>query len=225
MPKESLNSYPNNKNENWVGYRDSKEFKRGLEQLENMVFLVGQAKILILAVALNLKKASEFEFQPEVISEQQVESMLSDLGVYFYKDQQSTDRFNKFLLDRGLEKDESIKYLIGVSPDALNEAIDASHSSVNVGESMEYPATAIEAFQKYDETGGKSVLPRDDTKRTDEEKAFSFFRMSVNNWEEEVKWLEQIIAGIKEYSPKIYQQVVVEYEFMEAFLRGQKSNS
>lgn len=110
-------------------------------------------------------------------------------------------------------------YLIGASPDTIGEAMEQTlrftegykdHEAF--GEAMDFPSTAITAWQEFIDTDdGASLLSMNDERLTDEEKAFKFFRFSKEHWEDEVQWIEQIIAGVKMYSPKIYQQVMSSY--------------
>lgn len=78
---ESHKQYPNNRFENWIAYRDSETFKSGIRTLERLSINL-QNKVVILATALNVKKASQIEFTDE-ISKKDFETMLSDLGLFF----------------------------------------------------------------------------------------------------------------------------------------------
>jgi hypothetical protein len=222
MKEESFFKYPNNKQENWVSYRDSIEFKRGLKELEEMSSVGSQSKVIILAVALNLKKAGGFYFNTETATHNDIEKMLSDLGVYFFRDIKDEERLK-------LRKDmysHSGSYLIGSTAESIGDAMEArqfSHKDLKTrhkvyGEAMDFPKTSVEAFaERYDldKDDDKDTLidvwDKDKDKLTDEERAFIFFRLSKDNWEEEIQWLEQIISGVKEYSPEIYKEVMMNY--------------
>jgi hypothetical protein len=87
----------------------------------------------------------------------------------------------------------------------------------NFGKAMEFPESAIEAYGRYRESRKEGFLiDFEEPQLTEEEKAFSFFRLSSQNWEKEIEWLEQIIVGVKEYSPRIYEQVMEEHKKMIA---------
>lgn len=218
MKEKMYESYPNNRQENWVGYRETESFKSGLEGLENIPGINNTHKMLILAVALNLKKATEFSIPPDLVEAHDIEKILSDLGIYFYRDTDANKRIDKRLQESGHdEKDRFMYYKIASTPDDLSEAIENAfiinrdgHKAF--GDSMEFPDTAIAAFQQYVKKGDtQALLPLDDVQLTEEERAFSFFRFSSENWEKEIQWLEQIIAGVKEYSPVLYNRIISDY--------------
>jgi hypothetical protein len=199
MSKESLSSYPNNKQENWIAYRESEEFRTGVKLLEEAKGIAPTSKALIMSVALNLKQAAEFESSDR--SQDEIEKMLSKLGVYFLRDEE-WEEFSQAPIP-------VLSYLIATTPDVLNKAINNTrptfdeHYGRNFGEAMEFPATSIDAWEY-----GEELLAPTDPRLTSEEKAFLFFRLSASDWEKEVEWLEQLIAGVKQYSPQIYNQVM-----------------
>lgn len=211
--KEDFFSHPNNKQENWITYRDSIEFKRGLKNLEESDAFWPKSKALILAVALNIKKAAEITFDKHVPYEE-IEKILSDLGIYFFRDEE------RELIDLQKNEIDNGRFIIGSTPNSIDEAIiktrpfyaDPNYDQ-KFGESMDFPQTSIDAFKKYRETYNQEVFidKNSDERLTYEEKAFLFFRLSSENWESEIQWLEQIISAVKEYSPKIYREVMEEY--------------
>jgi hypothetical protein len=79
---------------------------------------------------------------------------------------------------------------------------------------MGFPESAIQAYsearksENIDASG--LLLPMEDYEMylTEEERAFVFFRLSKENWLEEIEWIKQIITEIKKHSPEIYKQVV-----------------
>jgi len=103
-------------------------------------------------------------------------------------------------------------YIIGATIRDLDFAIEhakqISDSRELFGEAVDYPITAVRAFEQHLIERKDTLLPSDSSNLTDEEKAFTLFRLSKANWEEEIIWLEQIIAAVKEYSPEIYRQVM-----------------
>ena len=197
MSLENPREYPNNKQENWVAYRESPEFLRGIKKLEEFYKINHQSKLIVLAVALNVKKAGVFNAPDAEIS--YTEEMLSELGLFFYEDLEGKE----WLSQHGWKGDT--RYLIGATMSDLDEAIIASGKDdhIEFGRAMDFPETSVIAY-----TDKSKLAPFDDPRLTDEEKAFRFFRFSDENFEEEVVWLEQIIAAIKHYSPAIYSEVM-----------------
>ncbi len=190
---ERFETYPNNRQENWITYRESPEFLSGIKKLEKLYEITHQAKVIILAVALNIKKAGEFE-----VSESEAnytEEMLSELGVFFNR--HSTHE------EHGLIE---TRFFIGATMEDLHEALDATGKGdhASFGKAMDFPVTAVEAYANE----SKLVQWGDWSRLTEEEKAFLFFRFSEEHFDEEVKWLEQIIAAVKRYSPTIYEEVM-----------------
>jgi len=214
---ESVNSYPNNRQENWIRYRESETFKEGVKKLEEFEALAPHDKIIILAVALNLKKAGVIDLYPTYGSPGTLEEIFSSLGTYFYRSAEMEEWTREWERSHGVIEEVSIAcYAIGASPDALAEAMKVTSRAKPqedyvraFGRTMEYPLSAVEAFGASTATRDDDhLLDFDDSRLTQEEKAFSFFRLSKAHWEEEIQWLEQIIAGVKQYSPKIYEQVM-----------------
>jgi len=209
--KEPIEQIPNNKQENWITYRESAEFKIGLKELENSKGILSCSKVIVLAVALNIKKAGLIDFDKFLESYEQIEDMLSNLGVFFTRDE-AREHWN--LKHNG---DPYVGFfIIGSTPETIGEAMKNSKPfegqenwDKNFGEAMDFPSSSIEAFVSKD----KSLLPSEDEKDklTDEEKAFLFFKLSKDNWQVEIQWLEQIISAIKVYSPKIYNEVIDNY--------------
>jgi hypothetical protein len=209
MSFESYRQYPNNKQENWVAYRESPEFIRGLKSLEESKMLP-QDKVLILSVALNLKKATLFDVA-STYDAHMLETMLSNLGIYYYQDPEADERLRQFALTHNYPVPEEKCYYIGSTPDniidAIRDARPMPDDHAAFGRAMDFPETSIQAFEQFRQ-GEDALMPIGSEAMTPEEQAFSFFRFSKDNFEEEVPWLEQIIAGTKEYSPAIYNEVI-----------------
>lgn len=221
MSLESPHSYPNNRGENWISYRESESFKEGIKQLEEIDGLVSANRALVLAVALNLKQAAVVDLDMERTSPETFERTLSELGVYFYRDLPMERRM--YVQNFKDEKYEDVPiawYTIGASSDAIGQAMEESRRFAEevidhrkFGEAMDFPPTAVDAWEQFVRTRDKKkLLDIDDEQLTDEERAFTFFRLSKDNWEEEIRWVEQIIAAVKMYSPAIYDQIITEYE-------------
>jgi hypothetical protein len=214
---EKFNNIPNNKQETWITYRESKDFKDGVSALENVNSVNYQTKILILAVALNLKKASEFKVDSSRTDINEVQTLLSKLGLFFTVNTEANERINAFLSHMSnAVTHEDIHFMIAATPKDLHEAmvhaqpIPDDHESF--GQAMEFPKSSIKAWNSYIDSNDESfLLSQDDPRLSDEEKAFLFFRLSANNWEQEIILVEQIIAGVKLYSPEIYSQVMTNY--------------
>ena len=211
---ENFKSKKTSKNENWIAYRESKEFKSGLNSLENEPFLNSHKKIIILAVALDLKKAGEFDVNNDYIQLEEMQQMLSNLGIFYYRNNEARERIEKFLdsCTSNSPQYDSTHYLIGSTQESLDEAIVHAQpipdSHELYGLAMEFPESAVISYSKWREGGEVRLIESGDSRLTDEENAFMFFRLSEDNWQEEIIWLEQIIAGVKLYSPAIYKQVM-----------------
>jgi len=78
---EKFQDHPNNRFENWIAYRESENFRRGIKSLEALNCAL-QNKVAILATALNIKKASQIEFD-DTVSVSDINKTLSDLGLFF----------------------------------------------------------------------------------------------------------------------------------------------
>lgn len=94
---------------------------------------------------------------------------------------------------------------------ALSHAKQIPDDRKLFGQAVDYPDSAIVAFEDHLAKGEDSLMDSNHYEFTEEEKAFTFFRLSKANWEKEIVWLEQIIAAVKEYSPEIYSQVMDSY--------------
>ena len=198
----------------WIERRESPEFARGIKMLEDYYGFSSHDKIVVLSTALELKKASEVSVIGETQGLDAVERMLSDLGVLWKIDEHMTAVLEEMYASMHtcpLEK--ARQYVIANSEEALTEALHAmpreSVDHAKLGSAMELPRTAVDAFGKYvANKNEESVLDPEKSELTEEEKAFLFFRLSKDSWMDEIEWIEQIIAGVKEYSPKIYEQVM-----------------
>jgi hypothetical protein len=205
--------------ENPSSYRESEKFKNGLQELERISEIHLHAKVTILSVALGLKDASEFEVVAQDAQVQDIENMLSALGVFFHEDKESSEALLMLYYQNGGEPNDYnfIRYIVGNTPETINAAIEHgsyfSRDHEAFGKAMDYPPTAVKAFSESRMTGDKSnLMPNSEENRelTEEERRFAFFTFSKEHFEEEVAWLEQLIAGVKEYSPVIYQQIMGE---------------
>jgi hypothetical protein len=198
-----------NHGENPSSYRESRKFKEGVRVLEETSILNQQAKVIVLAVALGLKNAAELDvYSKEVVDLESVEEMFSGLGLYFYEDEQSVAAVVDYY-ELG-EEIPLVRYLIGNTPETIGEAIKYAALPVTdhekFGNAMDFPPTAVTAFVENKE--GLLSWEEVGEKMTEEEQKFSFFRFSKEHFEEEIVWLEQIIAGVKEYAPNLYREVM-----------------
>jgi hypothetical protein len=218
MPFENPKQYPNNKLENWIAYRESPEFKRGIKSLEDLKGRYGPSwKITILAVALNVKKAASVEYIRDEDSEQ-IERVFSDLGIFFNRDKEWSERYLKRFPDIGPLED--IKYQVGATQEDLEEIMrlegvfgEVEISNLEYGRALDYPETAVKAYAEYGETGNADLLLNIyDPRITEDEQAFTNSRLSEANWEEEIQWREQIMAATLEYSPKIYNEMIESFQ-------------
>jgi hypothetical protein len=120
----------------------------------------------------------------------------------------------------GVNFKDSLWYQVGATEEDFSEVMrvdrvfgDTNISSTEYGRAMDYPETAVQAYEQYQMTEDKSLLvPIYDPRLTDEEIAFTNSRLSEANWEEEILWREQLMAGVLEYSPKIYNEIIENFQ-------------
>lgn len=188
--------------ENWISYRESEKFKNAVTALEELEGLTNSDKISILATALDLKPAGMIHFFKKV-EESHITQILSDLGLFFmpYENEAKANP-------------DLVEYIIGNSPENIaevQEALPVLEHDESFGAAMGYPTTAIAAYGSYVKTGDASeVLPMSAYHEhlTEEERKFLFFRLSRDNYEKEIEWLEQLIAAVKLYAPHLYEDVM-----------------
>ncbi len=187
---------------------DSNKLKESIEaeaikRLENLSSIpVPQYKLLILAVYLNLKLASEFHTDflenPEEVSAE-IKDILKSLGLFYEVSEANYDQKNPNLI--------SLSFLVSKNQKLLKDKqpkFGEQDYYLKQGQLFGYPLSAIEGF-KNKESLNDDNLP---IELTDEDKRFMFFALSKNNWREEVKWLREIESAIKTLSPVIYDQIM-----------------
>lgn len=179
-----------------------------IEQLEKFPTINSQGKFLILATYLGLKPVSEFQTSfidtkstgekiPGEKYRKIIEEMLDGLNLYHSYATEwdpNDDSFISFhfLVSRDQDTLDNVKYF---EPDIqVRDKIQ--------GESFGFPKTAINGYLN------KDFLENYESLLTEEDKKFLFFRLSKNNWKEEIEWLREMINKIKEISPEIYQQIL-----------------
>ena len=216
MSVENFEQYPNNKLENWIAYRESPEFLQGIKALEDLEGYSSYHKALLLAVALNLKKGASLEF-PDTIDTARVEQIMSGLGIFFHRDDAWKERFSE--RRPGQRIPNYHMYQVGASMEDVAEVMrvdgvsEEEFSDEEYGRAMDFPETAVTAYGQYVQTGDeKLLLPLFDPRLTAEEQAFTNSRLSEANWEEEIQWREQLMAGVLEHSPKIYSDIIDDFE-------------
>lgn len=218
MSIENKKQYPNNKFEHWIAYRESPEFLRGIKSLEDLKGYSPNWKVGLLAVALNIKKGSSVPYIKKADCNQ-IEQVMSDLGIFFNRDEQMGQRYLRKFPDSG-PLDTEVLYQVGATQEDLEEVMrvdgvfgDTDLSTSEYGRAMDYPETAVLAYERAQETGdNESLLNIYDPRITEDEQAFTNSRLSEENWEEEIQWREQIMAGVLEYSPKLYTEVIEDFQ-------------
>lgn len=188
-----------NREENPFGYFETEKFKNAVRKLEESHEIIPQHKANVLAVALDLKPAGTIDTLP--LSEGQIErinQMLSELGLFFS--------------DGNIESHNLHYFVFGNTPETIADAMQVmfrgGEDDEGYGRAMGFPESAIDAYSR--KTDGDSLLEHEEKERllTDEEKKFLGFRLSRENYEQEIEWVEQMIAAVKKYSPKIYSQIM-----------------
>jgi len=200
------------------GYRESEKFKEGLRQLEVIPNVAAHAKVFVLSVALDLKSACAFEVRDDIVNKDDLEHIFRNLGLFFSKDTEAAEllaRYQATIDPTDTSEHNFVRYIVGNTQEKVAEVKASSAYSPRdheaFGNALDYPTTAVAAFSTAQKTKDRSILmPLTDvnTSLTEEERKFSFFRFSKDHFEEEVAWLEQLIAGVKEYSPALYKQVM-----------------
>jgi hypothetical protein len=192
-------------NKNPYGHLESPEFKKGVETLETIDEIGWQSKIIILATALNLKPASLIEFRGHPEERKKIIEMFRDLGLFFSENEDKAEEY--------YEDDHLLTFRIGSTAANLAEA-KMVHVSDNrhFGTSMGFPATSVEAYSRWQENKKENdlLMPQKEYHKvlTKEEDKFVFFRLSKEHYEEEIEWVEQIIAAVKQYAPRLYEEVI-----------------
>lgn len=184
--------------------------KEAIEFLEDIDYVGPTHKAVILATYLGLKPMSVFstQFIPgssvEILSHD-LEFMLENMGLKFSRGyeyeqnaQSNTHDPEYVSLFYYISKNEENLKSFSITPD-----IKKYHKEF--GLALGFPKTAVDAFVNRDDLLNEDNLPDD---FTEEDRKFRFFVFSKSGYKEELEWLRKIIEGVKEVSPKIYEQVM-----------------
>lgn len=189
----------------------SETVKEGIRLLETETSISSQAKILILATVLRKKPSSEFNLASDDRDElstkaERTEAILQRLGLSFTASE-STDGSGRHFRD----------YCIALTQDraeALQNIFrNTSYSpqqQIQVGRALGFPETAITAwnqkrFEGLDTLASEAEIWRDFGLELGE---FLFFAPSKTFWQDEKKWLRDVVDQIKAISPTIYEQTL-----------------
>jgi len=189
---------------NQFAYRESVKFKNAIQGLEQLDELTTQDRVLILATALDLKPASVVVIKKENFRlHDRLLDTLSDLGLFFSESESPHNA-------------DAICITIGGTPVTIGTAMENVFTTDEAfGASMGFPNTAVHAYSQADLDGGspnEKLLSWKETREqlTPEEQRFLFFRLSKDNYKDEVELVEQIIAATKEYTPRLYEKVMTQ---------------
>jgi hypothetical protein len=180
-----------------------------IKKLEDLSVLVGpHAKLLILAVYLNLKPASVFQTQfsekpNETLDE--VRNILNGLGIFskVTTTEHFKDSSNLVSLYFAISKDEKVLEKIAVG-------VRNSEYHKKQGEYFGFPRSATKAYADEELLDtNPDTLPEE---ITNEDKKFLFFRLSKQDWRDEIVWLRKIEDAVKALSPVIHEQIMKQKE-------------
>lgn len=214
---------PNQKNIS-EGQQISLEEKNFVDKIEKLKTGY-EAKIMIMLTWKELKSVSEFSFEKydtenEPLRLEQIketEKLFKDLKIFSYRIQKKLDgkRFDK----EGNSKPMIFyqdNYYISKNKKDLDYFINHFGKNENyeitkkLGEILGYPKSAVEAWNAQDRS--KTILDRDSELYNKDEMAFSNFRFSKANYEEEFKTVKKWAEAIKHLDPDLYHKVVRNYQ-------------
>lgn len=197
-----------------------------IEKIENFRSLGIDEKVDLLLILGGFKKASEENFESDEwydgqdqrnINDEslaQFEKLLEETGLIFKKKievvkSRVAHQEDNYQYIRNIQR---VSYIIASMPEVIEKYKKAAEESDDklFGEIYGFPKTSIEAYGKTDETMNYQELPHQ--VRDSEEYAFAIFKLSRNNWKEELKTVRRWSEFVKQVSPKIYQEYI---EFMK----------
>lgn len=204
-----------NHGENPFGYIESEKFKGAVHRLEVLKQLSSQDKMLILATSLNLKPATVFDLETSREGKQELITILSDLGLFFFEDNDVKEIVEAFYPEyKSQQGEEFVQFVVGNTPETISEAMNTplfGEDDKAFGKAMGYPETAVEAYaHTYSREKKKDLLLlREEEKEvlTKEEQKFLFFRLSRANYKKEIEWVEQVMAALKKHMPELYEKI------------------
>lgn len=189
----------------------SEDVREGIRMLESETALNSQAKVLLLATFLRRKPASEVSIAGDdkeelSVKAARVETILSKLGLTF-ETSENTDTTGTHLREY---------YIASAQEDAatlhrlFRGAEFSPENQKAVGKILGFPETATTAwnqrrFQGLDTLASEAEIWRDFGLELGE---FLFFAPSKTFWQDEKKWLRDVVDQIKTVSPTIYEQTL-----------------
>ena len=204
------------------GQQEKKELSpEFVKEVENSAF-DPQDKMYILLVKAGLKPAAAVSFNarvwghgkderyvPEDITQESTD-MIENSGLFRKIEANGGDRLG-FTTPEGEDVEynrEHVSYLIAHTQEDLDRIVLATEqeNAELMGKAFGYPETAVDAFSNK-----KQLLNLDDLpKNVRESPAMLFckFQLSVDNWREEIKQIQDWADFVKQTSPRIYNEMV-----------------
>jgi hypothetical protein len=115
---------------------------------------------------------------------------------------------------RGVISFESPKIYFSKHEELLEKAKHAKNAEEE-GLALGYPLSAVEAFQSYIQGNNESSILKYDLPDEIKKQPFFYFirfRLSGNNWQEEIKTAEMWASVVKKNSPKLFDKFIKEQE-------------
>ena len=145
--------------------------------------------------------------KPKTISDNvisNIENVLKELNI-FYKMELRVDNTGLAQPESGRERFNQIcDILVSVDEKLINELSNSikANNSMAIGLALGYPKTSVEAF-----VSGKKILRKDleDKIRFSELGSFVKFALSCDNWQTEIKTVDNWLKELKKHSSIIHQ--------------------
>ena len=167
-------------------------------------------KISLLAVAGRIKPATFFAFKSSSLAIGEIESFLSSTNFKFKIEKAKRDRFG-IPMPGGITFTDIL--VAGNDGDLGFLDLAINNGEELLGTALGFPESAVEAYVGKREKLNKKELP-DEVKKSD---AFRFcnFVLSADNWQEEIKQGQEYADLVKEVSPNIYREFLLDCDFGE----------
>lgn len=157
---------------------------------------------------LKMDKTEREEIDPQRVKE--FEEILKKLGLLYEVSDLEIVKTGSLIDEKGQERQINlarIDILIAKerqSLDLLKKAYETKDDEM-FGRAYGFPETAIEAYKKGEHFGAMD-LSEEERKKNKEALAFCGFRLSKDNWREEIKIGEKWAKIIKNLSPELYNR-------------------